>query len=76
MQDDKVKTIADRILRAHLASFDYEGVDVRSGYDQDDEPALFIDAILGANAPAALGSALIDAHYQINKELLADGEER
>lgn len=76
MQDDIVKAIADRILRERLAPFGYERVAVRSGYDQDDEPALFIDAILGENAPELPSGTMVDAYYALNQELLVGGEER
>lgn len=76
MQDDTVKAIADRILRERLAPFGYERVAVRSGYDQDDEPALFIDAILGENAPQLPSEIMVDAHYALSRELLTGGEER
>lgn len=76
MKDAEIRDIADRILRAELGRFGYERAEVHSGFDHSDEPAIFVDAILSADAPPLPGNAIIDAHFALSQALLAGGEDR
>ena len=76
MNDSEIGLIADRVLRSAFKSYGFERAEVRSGRDNGDEPAVYVDAVLGEGAPALSGSVVIDAHVALSHELLARGEER
>lgn len=76
MNDVEIKAIADRVLRSQLAQFRFEGVEVRSGLDYSNEPAIYIDAVLGEGAPSLEPNTLMDAHLALSNALLEKGEER
>jgi hypothetical protein len=44
--------------------------------DHSDEPAIYVSAILGLNAPPLESTTLINAHADLSRALLAEGEER
>lgn len=76
MNDAQLQAIADRVLRPALGAFRYERAEVRTGRDYSDEPAVFVDAVLGKGAPELGSMTLIDAHFALSEALLAEGEER
>lgn len=76
MNDAQIEAVADRVLRAELGRFGYERTEVRSGFDHSDEPAVYVYAVLGMDAPPLEGDAFIKAHSALNRALLDAGEER
>jgi len=71
----KYEALALKLLRKELGSY-VEKVTVREDIDYDDEPALFIDAILSEKAPADLGKKFIFSHLYLRRELERVGENR
>ncbi len=77
LTDAEVKAIADEVLGREMASFPFEGAEVRSGEDYDDTPSLFITANVGAGVPAPLeGGSIGQLRVALQKALLERGEER
>lgn len=76
MNDVEIQLIADRVLRSQLARFGYQRAEVRSGLDYSNEPAVYIDAVLGEGAPSLEPNTLMDAHLALSNALLEKGEER
>lgn len=76
MNDAQIQAVADKILRPALGAFGYERAEVRSGFDYSDEPAIYVDAVLGKGSPDLGPGILMNAHYALSKALLAEGEER
>lgn len=76
MNDVEIQVIADRVLRSQLGRFGYQRAEVRSGHDYSDEPAVYIDAVLGEGAPSLEQNTLMDAHLALSNALLEKGEER
>jgi len=76
MEAAQIQALADKVLRAELGRFGYQGAEVHSGFDHSEEPAVYIAAILGVNAPPLEGATLIDAHVALSRALLAAGEDR
>jgi hypothetical protein len=76
MNDADIQAVADRILRKELGKFGYQRTEVRSGFDHSDEPAVYVDAVLGVGAPPLEATTFFDAHAALGRALLAEGEER
>lgn len=76
MNDTQIQTIADHVLRPALGPFRYERAEVRTGRDYSDEPAVYVDVVLGVGAPALGPMTLIDAHVALSRALIEGGEER
>jgi hypothetical protein len=76
MNDAQIQAVAEKILRPALGNYGYERAEVRSGNDFSDEPAIYVDAVLGKGAPDLGPGVLMNAHYALSEALLAEGEER
>ncbi len=76
MKDAEIQAIADNVLRARLGRFGFQRVEVRSGVDYSNDPAVYIDAVLGEGAPALEPDTLMDANVALSNALLEKGEER
>ncbi len=76
MDDVEIRQIAERVLRPALADYKYQHAEVRTGLDASDEPAIFVDAVLGEGAPILEPRVLIDAHVALSQGYLARGETR
>jgi len=76
MNDADIQIVADRVLRRELGKFGYQRTEVRSGFDHSDEPAAYVDAVLGVDAPPLEPTTFFDAHAALGRALLAEGEER
>ncbi len=76
MKDAEIQAVAEQVLRSRLAAFGFQHVEVRSGLDYSNEPAVYVDAILGDGAPALASTTLMDAHLALSDALLARGEDR
>lgn len=76
MKDSEIQAVADHILRSRLAPFGFQRAEVRSGLDYSNEPAVYVDAVLGEGAPALEPTTLMDAHLALSDALLAQGEDR
>lgn len=76
MNDADIQVVADRVLRAELGKFGYQRTEVRSGFDHSDDPAVYVDAVLGVGAPPFEATTLFEAHAALSRALLAEGEER
>ena len=71
----KYEVLALKLLRKELGPF-VKKVTIREDIDYDDEPALFIDAVLSERAPADLGKKFIFSHLYLRRELEQIGETR
>lgn len=76
MNDTEIQAIADNVLRGRLGRFGFQRVEVRSGFDHSNEPAVYIDAVLGEGAPALEPDTLMDANVALSNALLEKGEDR
>jgi hypothetical protein len=76
MNDAQIQAVADKVLRDAFGAFGYERAEVRFGFDQDDEPAIYVEALLRADTPPPSSKILTDAHLALREALLAEGEIR
>jgi hypothetical protein len=76
MTDDEVRRLADDTLRKALAQPGYEKIDVRSGFDSDGDPALFVDVWLAPETPIVDASVYADAIVALRASLARRGESR
>lgn len=76
MNDVEIRAIADRVLRSRLGRFGYQRAEVRTGLDYSNEPAVYIDAVLGEGSPSLEPNTLMDAHLALSTALLEEGEGR
>jgi hypothetical protein len=76
MTVDEITTIADEILTRNYAGAGYERVEVRLGYNQTDEPSLFVVAPFEPGAGLTGGAEANAANAAIRRVLLEGGEER
>jgi hypothetical protein len=76
MNDAEIQAIADHVLQDRLGRFGYQRAEVRSGLDYSNEPAVYIDAVLGEGAPSLEPNTLMDAHLALSNALLENGEDR
>lgn len=76
LTDESVAAVADKVLRQTLRRSGYQRVVVRSGADHDDEPALFVEAILQENIPAVDGETINSALFALRAALLESDEAR
>src|ERR1700677_3215952 len=76
LSDQEVTRLADKLLSEALCGQGYERVTVRSGVDHDDEPALFVDAILKENTDVIAGEAFASAIGALRNALLQRDEIR
>ena len=76
LSDREVARLADKVLSKALRANGYERVTVRSGIDHDDEPALFVDAIVKENTAVISGEAFASALGALRNALLQHDEVR
>ena len=76
MTDEEVRAVADRVLRQTLGSFGYTKVLVRSGYDHDGDPALFLRAHFKPGSGPVPGGPSNGALSALSDALYARGEHR
>jgi hypothetical protein len=76
MNDADIRLVADRVLRKELGKFGYQRTEVRTGFDHSDEPAVYVDAVLGVGAPPLEPTTFFDTHAALGRALLAEGEQR
>lgn len=76
MTVDEIKPIADEILTRYLTECGYERVEVRAGYNQSDEPSLFVVAHMKPGSGVTGGKESNAANAALRMALLARGEER
>ena len=73
---DRIKAVADPILRARLGKFGYESVDVREDRDEDDHAVLFLTGLMREDASFVPGDILNAAYFAVSNALLEAHEER
>lgn len=71
-----IERITNGVLKQALQGYGYEYVVIRSGVNFDEEPALFVDAVLQEGIPPLPGHVLGVAAAALRRELLAHDEER
>jgi len=76
LSEREIEQIADGVLKQALAGYGYESVVVRSGVNVEDEPALFVDAILQEGIPSLPGRVVGTAGVALRRELLRRDEPR
>ncbi|MBV9290460.1 MAG: hypothetical protein JO288_22025 [Hyphomicrobiales bacterium] len=76
LTEQAVSSIADRVLRDALRDHGYQRVVVHSGRNHEDEPALFIEAVLKDNIPVVRGEVINSAHAALREALLQNDELR
>jgi hypothetical protein len=76
LSDKEVTRLADKVLGEALHGKGYERVIVRSGRDHDDEPALFVEAILKENTDVITGQTSASALGALRNALLQRDEIR
>lgn len=76
MTDDEVGLVADAVLRETLGSLGFKRVLVRSGFDHDGDPALFIRAHFEPGSRPTGGNTLGAALSALHDALLERGEAR
>ncbi|MGO9743959.1 MAG: hypothetical protein ACLPN5_21070 [Roseiarcus sp.] len=76
LSEREIEQVADGVLKQALQGYGYEYVVVRSGVNFDDEPALFIDAVLDEGIPPLPGDVLSHAAAAVRRALLGRDEER
>jgi len=68
--------IVDEIVRAKLTPYGLDHVDIREDVDHDNEPALFIDAVLKPNSQLIEADIYNGAHRALRDALVKFGEHR
>lgn len=76
MTDDEVVTMTRQALRESMGALAPEEIYVRSGYDYDDVPVLFIDAFLAPNTPLLSGEVSNGALWAVRSALVKRAELR
>ncbi|MGJ0506625.1 MAG: hypothetical protein ACR652_05710 [Methylocystis sp.] len=76
MNDSEIQALADSVLRTRLGRFGFQRAEVRSGVDYSNDPAVYVDAVLGEGAPSLEPDTLMNAHLALSDALLEKGEER
>ncbi len=76
MTVDEITTIADEILTRYLTASGYERVEVRPGYNQSDEPSLFVVAHMKPGSGVTGGKESNAANAALWLALREKGEER
>lgn len=76
MTENEVGRIVDEALRRVLGPLGYQHVLVRSGADDDGDPALFLDAVLAPKASIVGGVKFGEAIRAIREGLLLQGDTR
>ncbi len=76
MTVDEIKPIANEILARYLTESGYERVEVRAGYNQSDEPSLFVIAHMKPGSGVTGGKESNAANAALRWRLLELGEER
>ncbi|TNC15089.1 hypothetical protein FF100_05860 [Methylobacterium terricola] len=76
MTVDEITTIADEILTRYLTASGYARVEVRPGYNQSDEPSLFVVAHMKPGAGVTGGKESNAANAALWLALREKGEER
>lgn len=76
MTDEEVRSIADGVLHETLGPFGYTKVLVRSGFDHDGDPALFLRAHFKPGSGPVPGKPSSTALSALSDALFAKGEAR
>ncbi|WP_298959482.1 hypothetical protein [uncultured Methylobacterium sp.] len=76
MTKDEIEAIANEVLTGHLAASGYDKVEVRPGYDHDDDPSLFVTALFKPGSGITGGRESNAAHAALWMALREKGEER
>ena len=76
LTDQKIEKLAAGVLRLALQGYGYHHVNVHSGPDYDDTPAVFIDVVLQEHTPAVRGDVINSAATSLRRELLKYDELR
>jgi hypothetical protein len=74
MTDSEIERLASEILRRHLHTFGFQGVEARSEVDFDGSPVIRVRArYTNENVPT---SAITQSLHDIRSELINRGEDR
>lgn len=71
-----LKKIIDEIIRTKLEPYGLDHVDIKEDVDHDNEPALFVDAVLKPNTQLIEAEIYGDAHRALRDALHKYGESR
>jgi hypothetical protein len=76
LTDADAAPIATPILERLLTPFGFDRVEVASGFNHAEIPALFVTVHYKANAPKPNGRILLDAAVEVNAAIAKAGDER
>lgn len=76
MTEDEIRIEADKVLRDALQRAGYDYVEVKTGLDQDEAPALYVTAVLKPKSSVVDGRTFSAALTALSDALLARGESR
>ena len=76
LSDEQILPIAEEVLRVELGSLGFDHAEARSGTDHEDEPAIYVKAVLKPGTPILGGKVSSRAHGALHDALIARGERR
>lgn len=75
MNDQQVREIAEAAFRAHFDDLKVVRVNIRRGFDHEDDPVVDVNIIYDGKYEQLKGSSLLDVRLDINHKVWRDAED-
>jgi hypothetical protein len=74
--DKKLKSEIERLLSEYLADYGYDRVEIRSGFDHDGDPVIYVDAYYNLSDQPIDPGVTLETLVALRDKLWRSGEER
>ena len=75
MDDQQVREIAEAAFRAHFGDIDVCRINIRRGFDHEDDPVVDVHIIYDGKFEQLNGAGLLDVSLDINDKVWRDAED-
>ena len=75
MNDQQIREIAEMAFRAHFEDIEVFRVNIRRGFDHEDDPVVDVNIIYDGKYEQLNGAGLLDVNLEINNKVWRDAED-
>ena len=75
MNDQRIREIAETAFRAHFGDIEVVRVNIRRGFDHEDDPVVDVNIIYDGKCEQLNGDGLLDVDREIMNKVWRDGED-
>ena len=75
MNDEQIREIAETAFRSHFGDIEVFRVNIRRGFDQEDDPVVDVNIIYDGKYEQLNGDGLLDVDMEISNKVWRDAED-